>query len=164
LDDYIGYNESAHSCINKPAPINEDDKFRLVCDNVNGIKPYEDLAEFILIVERLKLLQAGSVLLNETNTEWHRWEHCKNAQKILRNTFGGALVDFSTSKFKFESSYKPGRTLSTAVGPWAKRVVKYGKDGTGCGRWTYLTYALKEESYMTVITACRICKQHAPGK
>jgi hypothetical protein len=49
------------------------------------------------------------------------------------------------------------------VGPWAKRVVKYGQDGTGCGRWKYMTYALKKESYITVITAYRVCKQHESG-
>jgi hypothetical protein len=87
LDGYIGYNESAQSWINAPAPINEDETFRLVGGNANRIKPYGDLSEFIPIVERLKSLQAGSVLLNKTNVEWHRWEHRENAQKLLRNTF-----------------------------------------------------------------------------
>jgi hypothetical protein len=151
------------SWINTPAPINEDEMFRLVGGSANRIKPYGDLAKFIPIVERLKSLQAGRVLLNKTNLEWHRWEHRETAKKILHNTFGGARVEFSTSKSKFESSYKPGGTLSAAVGPWAKRVVKYGQDGTGCGRSTYLMYALKEESYMTVITDFRVCKQHEPG-
>jgi hypothetical protein len=49
------------------------------------------------------------------------------------------------------------------MGPWAKIFVKSGQYGTGCGRWTYLTYALKEEAYMTVITAYRVCKQRKPG-
>jgi formylmethanofuran dehydrogenase subunit D len=87
----------------------------------------------------------------------------RDCEKLLRSTFGGERVEFSTIKSKFESSYKPGGTLSAAVGPWANRVVKSGQDGTGCGRWTYLTYALKEYSYMTVITAYRVCKQHEPG-
>jgi hypothetical protein len=103
LDDYIGYNDSAQSWINSPAPINEDETFRLVGSNANGIKPYGDLVEFIPIVERLKSLQAGSVLLNETNVEWHRWQHRETAKKLLRNTFGGARVEFSTSNSKFES-------------------------------------------------------------
>jgi hypothetical protein len=78
---------------------------------------------------------------------------------LLHNTFGGARVDFSTSKCKFESSYKLGGTLPAAVGTLVNRVVKSGQDGTGCGRWTYLTYTLKEESYMTVVTAYPICKK-----
>jgi hypothetical protein len=91
--------------------------FRLVDGNANEINPYGDLAESIPIVERLKSLQAGSVLLNETNVEWQRREHRENAQKLLRNTFGGARVEFSTIKSKFESSYKPGGTLPAAVEP-----------------------------------------------
>jgi hypothetical protein len=81
----------------------------------------------------------------------------RDCEKILRNNFGGARVEFSTSKSKFESSYKPRGILSAAVGPWANRVVKSGQDGTRCGRWAYLNYALKEDSYMTVITAYRVC-------
>jgi hypothetical protein len=57
----------------------------------------------------------GIVLLNETNVEWHRWEHRKNAQKLPHNTFGGEWVELSTSKSKFESSYKPGGTLSLCI-------------------------------------------------
>jgi hypothetical protein len=162
LDDYIGYNEIAQSWINTPAPINEDATLRLVGGNANGIKPYGDLSEFIPIVKRLKSLQTGSVLLNETNVEWHQWEHRGTVKKILCNIFGGSRVELSTSKYKFESSYKPGGTLSAAVGPWANIIVKSGQDGTGCGRWAYLTYELKEDSYRTVITAYRVCKQHKP--
>jgi hypothetical protein len=77
----MGYNESAQSCINAPAPINEDETFRIVGGNVNEIKPNQDLAEFIPIVERLKSLQAGSLLLNEANVEWHRWDHHETAKK-----------------------------------------------------------------------------------
>jgi hypothetical protein len=79
LDDYMRYNESAQSWINAPAPINEDETFRLVGGNANGIKPCGDLAACIPIVERLKSLQAGSVLLNKTNVEWYRWEHRETA-------------------------------------------------------------------------------------
>jgi hypothetical protein len=87
----------------------------------------------------------------------------RDCEKRLRNTFGRERVEFSTSKSKFESSYKPGGTLYAVVGTWDDRVVTSGQDGTGCGRWKYLTYALKEDSYMTVITAYRVYKQHEPG-
>jgi hypothetical protein len=48
--------------------------------NSNGIKPYGDMKELIPIVERLRNLQSGGILLNETNVEWHKWEHRKNTQ------------------------------------------------------------------------------------
>jgi hypothetical protein len=37
--------------------------------NSNGIKPYGNMKELIPIVERLRNLQAGGILLNETNVE-----------------------------------------------------------------------------------------------
>jgi hypothetical protein len=89
LDDYMGYNESAQSWINAPAPANEDETFRLVGGNTNGIKPYGDLAKFIPTVERLKSLQAGSVLLNESNVEWYRWEHREAAQSYSATLSAG---------------------------------------------------------------------------
>jgi hypothetical protein len=43
LDDYIGYNESAQSWVNYPAPINENETWRIAGGNSNGIKPYGDM-------------------------------------------------------------------------------------------------------------------------
>jgi hypothetical protein len=108
--------------VDSPAPINEDEMWRIARDNSNGIKPFDDLEEFTPIVERQKNLQAGGILLNETNVEWHKWENHENSQQLLRNTFGDANV----VKRKFESRVKPGGTLSTAVGDWSHRVVKLG--------------------------------------
>jgi hypothetical protein len=58
------------------------------------------MKELIPIVERLRNLQAGGILLNETNVEWHKREHRENARHLLRNTLGGANVEYSTSKEK----------------------------------------------------------------
>jgi hypothetical protein len=68
-NDYIGYNESAQIWVNSPAPINENETWRIAGGNSNGIKPYGDMKELIPIVERLRNLQAGGILLNETNVE-----------------------------------------------------------------------------------------------
>jgi hypothetical protein len=97
LDHYIGYNESAQSWVNSPAPINENETWRIAGGNSNGIKPYGDMKKLIPIVERLRNLQAGGTLLNETNVEWHKLEHRENTQKLLWNTFGSANVEFSTT-------------------------------------------------------------------
>jgi hypothetical protein len=110
LNDYIGHNESAQSWVNSPAPINEDETWRISRGNSNSIKLYGDLKELIPIVESLRNLQAGGILLNETNVEWHKWEHRENVQQVLRTTFSGANVEYSTSKEKIESRVKPGGT------------------------------------------------------
>jgi hypothetical protein len=39
------------------------------------------------------------------------------------------------------------------------RVVDSGRDDTGCGRWSYLTYAAKEGKKLAIFSAYRLCKQ-----
>jgi hypothetical protein len=153
IDDYIGYNESAQSWVNSPAPINENETWRIAGGDSNGIKPYGDMKELIPIVEHLRNLQAGGILLNETNVEWHKWEHRDNAEKLLRNTFGSVN----------ENRAKPGGTLTAAVGDWSHIVVKTGIEDTGCGRWSYITLARKEDKFLTLVSTFRVCDQTNPG-
>jgi hypothetical protein len=94
--------------------------------------------------------------------EWHKWEYCDNAQKLLRNTFGSAHVEFSTTKEKFESRVKPGVTLAAAVGDWSHIVVKTGINNTGCGRYSYITLSLREDKFLTLVSAYRVCDQTNP--
>jgi hypothetical protein len=99
--------------VNSPAPINEDETWRISRCNSNGITPYDTLKELVPIVEQLGNLQAGGILPNETNVELHKWEHRENAQYLFRNTFGGANAEYSTSIETFESRVKPGGHLSS---------------------------------------------------
>jgi hypothetical protein len=85
-------------------------------------------------MERLKLLQTGAVTFQETNLEWHNKGYRDKFQKLLVKAFGAAMVDHITTKDKFEASpFKPGGTASAALGKMVDRVVKTGRDGTGCG-------------------------------
>jgi hypothetical protein len=58
---------------------------------------------------------------------------------------------------------KPGGTLAASVGDWSQREVKPGIDHTGCGRWSYITFALKEDKFLTLVSAYRICDQQNHG-
>jgi hypothetical protein len=70
-------------------------------------------------MERLKLLQTGTVTFQETNLEWHNKGYRDEFQKLLVKAFGAARVYHSTTKDKFETSpSKPGGTASTAIGKW----------------------------------------------
>jgi hypothetical protein len=83
-------------------------------------------------MERLKLLQIGTVAFQETNLEWHNKVYQDEFQKLLLKAFGAASVDHSTTKDKFETSpFKPGGTASALLGKIVHRVVKTGCDGTG---------------------------------
>jgi hypothetical protein len=43
------------------------------------------------------------------------------------------------------------------------RVVKTGRDDTGCGRRSYITFTGKENKHITVINAYRVCSQRDLG-
>jgi hypothetical protein len=120
-----------------------------------------NLCAHLFLVERLRNLQAGRMLINETNVKRHKWENRENAQQLLRNTFGGANVEYSTSKEKIESRLKPGGTVAAAVGDCSYRVVNTGHDNTGCGRWSYITFS--EDKFITLVSAYHICDQTNPG-
>jgi hypothetical protein len=70
-------------------------------------------------MERLKLLQTGTVAVQEMNLEWHNKGYRYEFQKLLVKAFGAARVYHSTTKDKFETSpFKPGGPASTALGEW----------------------------------------------
>jgi hypothetical protein len=79
------------------------------------------------VLERLKLLQTGTVAFQETNLEWHKKGYRDEFQKLLVKAFGGARVECSTTKDKFKTSpFKPGGTASSALGKMVHRMVKTG--------------------------------------
>jgi hypothetical protein len=89
-------------------PIDEHTILRPIGGNANGIKPYPKDAGMISMSSNLRGLQAGSVSIGETNVEWQKYEWRVNTYQTLKNTFGDAIVEFSTSKVNFEGRYKPG--------------------------------------------------------
>jgi hypothetical protein len=72
FSEYVDYNKNVLLFVHAPEPIEEDKTWRLVGGNTNGIKSYGRAADLISVLERLKLLQAGTVAFQETNLEWHK--------------------------------------------------------------------------------------------
>jgi hypothetical protein len=164
LSEYADYNKDVLLFGHAPEPIEEDSTWRLVGGNTNGIKPHGGAADLISVLARLKLLQTGTVAFQETNLEWHNKGHLDEFKKLLVKAFGAARVDYSTTKDKFETSpFKPGGTASAALGKMVHRMVKTGRDDTGCGRCSYITFNGKDNNHITVINAYIVYSQRDPG-
>jgi hypothetical protein len=165
LSEYVDYNKDVLLFGHAPEQIEEDKTWCLVGGNTNGIKTYGRAADLISVLERLKLLQAGTVVFQEKNLEWHNKGYRDEFQKLLvKKAFGAARVDYSTTKDKFEIfPFKPGGTASAALDKIVHRVVKTGRYDTGCGRWSYITFNGKENKHITVINAYTVCSQRDPG-
>jgi hypothetical protein len=117
FSEYVDYNKDVILFGHAPEPIEDDKTWRLVGRNTNSIKPYGGSTDLISVMERLKLLQTGTVAFQETNLEWHKKSYRDEFQKLLVKAFGSARVDYSTTKDKFETSpFNPGGTASAALG------------------------------------------------
>jgi hypothetical protein len=95
-----------------PPPIDEHAILRHAGGNANGIKPYPKDVGMISTSSNLRGLQVGSVSIGQKNVEWQKYEWRKNTYQTL-SFFGDTRVEFSTSKAKFEGTYKRG-----APPPW----------------------------------------------
>jgi hypothetical protein len=158
--------DSNHSCYkfedgktvwgNSPEEINECSIYRHYGDNVNGLKPFGEHPDLISGFKNLRKLQARGISLIETNAEWKKYDYRSNTEKILRKTCGSKRIAYSTSDEQVEESYyKPGGTVTAALGHWASRVLRSGKDPTGCGRWSYVCPG-KNSKNVAIVTVYRV--------
>jgi hypothetical protein len=58
-----------------------------------------------------------------------------------------------------EYHYKPGGTVTSALGHWASRVLRSGKYPTGCGRLSYICLGKKDKKF-AIVTVCRVGHNH----
>jgi hypothetical protein len=101
-------------------------------------------------------LQAGGISLIETNVEWKKYDYRANTEKLLHKTFGSTRIAYSTSDEQVEDShYKQGGTVTAALVHWASRVLRSGKDPTGCGRWIYVCLG-KNGKKFAIVTVYRV--------
>jgi hypothetical protein len=144
--------------------INSNVTLKVTGGNVNGLKLYADTAALVTVDERLCTLQAETIVFSETNVEWHKFHLRDKMQNIFTKAFGAARMEYSTTSDKFETTYhKPGGINFEALGRMVHRIVDSGRDGTGCGRWSYLTYTAKEVNKVAIVSAEIVCKQTNPG-
>jgi hypothetical protein len=76
------YRKDAQCYGDIPTPIDETSIWRIIGGNVNGIKPYGDMGDFLTILEMLRELQAGTIAFSETNAEWHKFLLRDNTQSM----------------------------------------------------------------------------------
>jgi hypothetical protein len=69
-------------------------------------------------MERLKLLQTGTVAFQETNLEWHNKGYRDEFQKLLVKAFGAARVDQSTKQHKISSKHRRLNQAGLQVQRW----------------------------------------------
>jgi hypothetical protein len=90
MDAYRNY---ANCYGSVPAPIETSETWQIIGGNVNGLRPFGDMASIITVAEILRALQAESVAFSETNIECHKYELRENMQKLFTKAFGAARLE-----------------------------------------------------------------------
>jgi hypothetical protein len=82
-------------------------------------------------------------------------DYRSNTDKLLRKTFGSTRIVYSTSDERLEKShYKPGGTATSALGHWASRILRSGKDMTGRGRWSDICLGKNDKKFAIATVYC----------
>jgi hypothetical protein len=132
---------------NSPEAINERSIYRHYGGNINGLKAFGEHPDLVSGLKNLRRLLSGGISMIETNIEWQKYDYRANTEKLIRKTFGSTKIAYSTSDEHVEEShYKPGGMVTAVLGHWDSRVLRSGKDPTGCGRWSYICLGKKDKS------------------
>jgi hypothetical protein len=116
--------------------------------------------------EALQLLQSAYrphiIGLTELNIKC-TFQQKENIYKDFRSVFNNAVTIINHNKDPTvpRTKYKPGGTLTAALGSTTGRVVDKG--GDSLGRWSFLTLLGKHNLRVTFITLYRVCRQSKPG-
>ena len=152
---------------------------RVVYNNVNGLKikdfmkckmmeKYENQKKKILknvkkvdkvsgIVALLRKWDTNIICMSETQVAWENY-HVRNCVgEEVRRVDRYANIIGSSSSTACGDVYKPGGTATLYDGNWSSRTVK-GVDSHKLGRWSYVTMLGRNDSFFTVVTGYRCCK------
>jgi hypothetical protein len=149
--------------VNSSEATNERSIYRHYGGNINGLKPFDEHPDLISSLKNLRRLQDGGISLIETSVEWKKYDCQASTEKLLRKTFGSTEIAYSTSDENVEEShYKPDVTVASPLRYWASRVLRSGKDPTGCGRWSYICLGKKDKKN-AIVTVYRVGHNHNVG-
>jgi hypothetical protein len=100
-------------------------------------------------------LKVSLFAFTEPNLQWDRMLQ-RTAQDLQRRFFQQGKLNISESTLQFSTSFKPGGTCIGINGKWSTRVVEYGIDPSGQGRWSYITLSGRNSQDVLFILAYRV--------
>jgi hypothetical protein len=136
-------------------------KFRIVLWNPVGFPLNRESGKSKVIEEAIRTLNADVICLAETNVNWNK----VTVQNRLHERFLGwwqrvsiniaHYASIPTKHLAATSPHQYGGVVLCSVNDGAARVVEYGKDGTGLGRWAWMKYQGKDGHAVRIVVAYR---------
>ncbi len=134
-----------------------DNTFRLYGINPNGLrmdKQGGDVTEFFAVAASIK---ADFIGCAEHNLDFTQFRVQNSTHQAIRHTIEHSKTVWSNTSIQFESMYKPGGTMSSAIGNTVARVKEAATDDMG--RWSYIKLSGKDNKVVIFITVYQVCKK-----
>ena len=132
-----------------------DGTSRFLFGNKNGLQLLDGGVKFSQFCEEAKRVHADHIGLAEPNIDDTWWETNDIIHRTAKRTFHHVCVDTATSPIQTESRYKPGGTMSMALGNIVGRIIERG--GDYLGRWSFIRYAGIGHRTVLVVSAYQVC-------
>jgi hypothetical protein len=132
-----------------------DNSSRFLFGNKNGLQLSDGGEKFSLFCEEAKRVHVDHIGLAEPNIDDTWWETNDVVNRTVKRTFHHVCVDTATSPIITESLYKPGGTMSMAMGNIVGRIIERG--GDYLGRWSFIRYAGIGHRTIMVVSAYQVC-------
>jgi hypothetical protein len=137
------------------APSSDVDTSRFIFGNKNGLQLSDGGDKFSLLCEEAKRVHVDHLGLAEPNIDDTWWETNDVIHRTVKRTFHHVCVDTATSSIRTESCYKPGGTMSMAMGNIVGRILERG--GDFLGRWSFIRYGGTGTRTVMVVSAYQVC-------
>ena len=135
--------------------VQDEDIFRVMGHNVNGLSPRDDQCEvrnFALALEDKSISLFG---IQETNRNFERLHLSESFHRAIKGVSTHHHGVVSSAKIAWPNDYQPGGTAVSVRNKWATRFLKKGSDDFG--RWSWLTLTGRGTTKITFISGYRVC-------
>ena len=146
-------------------PLDDDSQIlRFGTWNMRGF-PYKDSPKLVSLTNMIRDHQFTVLALNELNRNWTKVPIYHRPAAVLRQSLGPDThthIAYNRHS-KSTSSYVYGGTAVCTIGPERSRVMEWGSDPTGLGRWCWQTHRGKHGKRVRYYSAYCPVQSTNPG-
>jgi hypothetical protein len=136
-------------------PIDPQVTFRVLLQNLNGIKPFRSDMDFQCSLAACAAFGIGTISLVETKLNWHLPGSISNTKHWFHRTWASSVLQPLQGPETFTSICQPGGTLTAVMDRWSSRTQDKGEDPY----WSYITLRGRDSTLVTIISAYRVSQR-----
>lgn len=133
------------------------DVIRLFYQNINSLKNKNNI-KWLNILKELQKIECDVIGMVETSANWNRKHLVDRHNKDIRSHYQNFHLNTSKNRTMCPTTYLPGGTAQIFTGDITGRISTPLNDDKGLRRWSGHKCQLKNDLFLFIITAYRVCK------